>query len=651
MYNQIEKQRQLMESDVTETLKYLKKQKKLDPKFYWSYQVDNNGMFRHLIWMEGKSCVDFEVFGDVVAFDATYKKNKYKFPSVVFSGVNHHLQTIVFGNAIVADEGEGTYIWLLQRFVEAMNGKRPDAVITDGAKAMKLAIEKVFPDAHHRLCGWHLLRNAIANVSNPKFTQQFRKCMLGDYEIDEFKERWASMVNSFGVKDMEWVETTYGIKDMWATAHMRGKFFAGLRLHRGVRHYIRKLLELPESLILKRWTMKAKEAHIRLEQWGSLIGNGSYESKIAAMNDELEGLPFAACGDLGDFKDVMEWVRNKKAELFAKHEKNRKGSSNSAGHNRRNCRRRDDHNQMESGDGGGPEDDDDWSSQTSEEGIDEMGSTSIFRIASTKNDISIFFYVCIVFLKYFLPFDRVSWNMPLWQLIRSCWAVFKIQYCNLKNGHLSLHIVVQSLKIPMEVQHLLNLQPLLPLQLLWLPPLVPIQSHVPRCPSEFLVSLLCYALLLIRYTHDHKALGLMDMDVVYMEVVVLGSNWIGIGVDLCMAHMAHRVVDMSCVEEEVHNHMVGLVGNYKGVHHIHHLGTLPGMALNYSNLVEVGCHERVHHNYCLSMHCGMVFVCGTVEGVVAERVDQILVAPSISDCFDLNACFCYNFHSLQQHWN
>ncbi|XLR43818.1 protein FAR1-RELATED SEQUENCE 5-like [Arachis hypogaea] len=542
MYNQIEKQRQLMESDVTETLKYLKKRKKLDPKFYWSYEVDNNSVFRHLIWMDGKSRVDFEVFGDVMAFDATYKKNKYKFPLVVFSGVNHHLQTIVFGSAIVADEGEGTYIWLLQRFVEAMNGKRPNAVITDGAKAMKLAIEKVFPDAHHRLCGWHLLRNATSNVSNPKFTQQFRKCMLGDYEIDEFEERWASMVNSFGVKNMEWVETTYGIKDMWATAHMRGKFFAGLRttsrceaLHSQVARFVKsgysikeflhhfrrwmgllrnneaeadyytsygfpimqtqvqalersgasvytrevfylfrslllkassviivdwretscsvnydvrkyceltrkwvvsywpgssefrcscqrmesfgipcvhiirlliylQITELPESLILRRWTMKAKEAHIRLEQQGSLVGDGSYESRIAAMNDELEGLPFAACGDLSDFKDVMEWVRNKKAELFAKHKKNREGSSKSAGekfktwtdatskesrdkkkrrrircsrcngigHNRRNCRRGDEHNQMESGDEGGSEDDDDWSSQTSEEEIDEM---------------------------------------------------------------------------------------------------------------------------------------------------------------------------------------------------------------------------------------------------------------------------------------
>jgi len=40
------------------------------------------------------------------------------------------------------------------------------------------------------------------------------------------------------------------------------------------------------------------------------------------------------------------------------------------------------------------------------------------------------------------------------------------------------------------------------------------------------------------------ALGLMDIDMVYMEVVVLGSNWVGIGVVLCMVHMAHRVVDI-----------------------------------------------------------------------------------------------------------
>ena len=35
----------------------------------------------------------------------------------------------------------------------------------------------------------------------------------------------------------------------------------------------------------------------------------------------------------------------------------------------------------------------------------------------------------------------------------------------------------------------------------------------------------------------------MDMEMVNIEVVVLVSNWVGIGVVLYMVHMAHRVVD------------------------------------------------------------------------------------------------------------
>ncbi|KAL4329355.1 hypothetical protein AHAS_Ahas13G0291800 [Arachis hypogaea] len=83
------------------------------------------------------------------------------------------------------------------------------------------------------------------------------------------------------------------------------------------------------------------------------------------------------------------------------------------------------------------------------------------------------------------------------------------------------------------------------------------------------------------------------------------------------------MVVQSYFEEVVHWHMMELAGNYKGVHHI----------------------------YCLGMHCRMVVVHGILEGDVAERVDQILVAPSISDYFDLDACSCNNFHSLQQHWD
>ncbi|KAL4321671.1 hypothetical protein AHAS_Ahas14G0133800 [Arachis hypogaea] len=64
-------------------------------------------------------------------------------------------------------------------------------------------------------------------------------------------------------------------------------------------------------------------------------------------------------------------------------------------------------------------------------------------------------------------------------------------------------------------------------------------------------------------------------------------------------------------------------------------------------VVLVGYHEEVHHNYCLGMHHRMVVGHNALEGVVANRVDQILVAPPIFDCPNIDACLHYSFHSLQ----
>lgn len=41
---------------------------------------------------------------------------------------------------------------LLEQFLEAMNGKSPSSIITDGDVAMKNSIKRVFLSAHHRLC-------------------------------------------------------------------------------------------------------------------------------------------------------------------------------------------------------------------------------------------------------------------------------------------------------------------------------------------------------------------------------------------------------------------------------------------------------------------------------------------------------------------
>ncbi|KAL4287655.1 hypothetical protein AHAS_Ahas19G0207900 [Arachis hypogaea] len=82
-------------------------------------------------------------------------------------------------------------------------------------------------------------------------------------------------------------------------------------------------------------------------------------------------------------------------------------------------------------------------------------------------------------------------------------------------------------------------------------------------------------------------------------------------------------VVQSYVEEGIHRHMVGFVGNYKGV----------------------------HHSYWIDMHLGMVLAHNMLVEVVAKRVDQILVAPPIFDYPILDASFHCNLLFLQHDCN
>ncbi|KAL4395949.1 hypothetical protein AHAS_Ahas01G0043000 [Arachis hypogaea] len=66
--------------------------------------------------------------------------------------VDHHMRMVVFDYAILNNESEDSYVWLLMPFLEAMKGKLPKSVMTDGNLAMKSAVGTVFSGAHYRLC-------------------------------------------------------------------------------------------------------------------------------------------------------------------------------------------------------------------------------------------------------------------------------------------------------------------------------------------------------------------------------------------------------------------------------------------------------------------------------------------------------------------
>ena len=110
MYKHIDKKSRMLGGNAKAAIAYLHNKLKFDPLLYFKFELDLDGSLWHLFWADGKSWVDYQAFRDVLAFDAMYGKHKYKCPLVVFSGVNHHLQTIVFASAIISNEIEETYV-------------------------------------------------------------------------------------------------------------------------------------------------------------------------------------------------------------------------------------------------------------------------------------------------------------------------------------------------------------------------------------------------------------------------------------------------------------------------------------------------------------------------------------------------------------
>ncbi|CAJ2636447.1 unnamed protein product [Trifolium pratense] len=232
LYNYFDKKMReiVKDGDVEASLNYLNVKSSTDPMLYAEYAVNiGDGRMKCLFWADGSSRSDYFCFGDVVAFDTTYKKKKYNYPLIIFSGFNHHSQTIIFGAALVADETTETYKWVLRCFLECMGNKHPKSVVTDGDGDMREAIKQVFPDATYRLCAWHLSKNATENVKNSEFLEGFRKAIYSNFTNDQFEEFWAELIKENELEGNPWVAKTYENKSLWATAYLRDKFFGRLR--------------------------------------------------------------------------------------------------------------------------------------------------------------------------------------------------------------------------------------------------------------------------------------------------------------------------------------------------------------------------------------------------------------------------------------
>ncbi|RVW17997.1 Protein FAR1-related sequence 5 [Vitis vinifera] len=168
IYNHVDAMRrsEIKDGDAEAALAYLCGKAEMDSSFFYKFNIDEESRLANLFWADSTARMDYACFGDVLAFDTTYRTNAYKKPLVVLVGVNHHHQTVVFGCALLIDE-----------------------------RLLK------------HICKVHV------HAGNE----------------EEFEKVWHEMVANLGLNENRWVTEIYGKRKRWAEAYLRGNFFGGMR--------------------------------------------------------------------------------------------------------------------------------------------------------------------------------------------------------------------------------------------------------------------------------------------------------------------------------------------------------------------------------------------------------------------------------------
>ncbi|XP_059649946.1 protein FAR1-RELATED SEQUENCE 5-like [Cornus florida] len=218
-YIRSKRQRDLAYGEAGSLLKYFQKQCLEHPSFFYAVQLNKDEQITNIFWADGIMIIDY---------------------------------------ALMHDETIDSFIWLFETFLEAMSNKKPKTIFIDQDAAMAKALTFVMPETCHQLCTWHIMQNAVKDLSILFKTSNGIKAVLtklmDDYEKEnEFTNTWDNMLSKYNVCENTWLHKLFELITKWAKAYLKREWSAGMRsiqlsesLNASIKDYLKSDHDLPE---------------------------------------------------------------------------------------------------------------------------------------------------------------------------------------------------------------------------------------------------------------------------------------------------------------------------------------------------------------------------------------------------------------------
>ncbi|XXG73186.1 hypothetical protein AAC387_Pa07g2146 [Persea americana] len=277
-----------MGKDGQKLYKHFKQLKETSRLLIFEIESDSEGHVSHVFWTEHIFRASYKEFGDVVGFDTTYQTNKFDLIFGVFTRVNHHGQTTIFGCGFLSNETFESFVWLFKTWLESMPGDPPKAILTDQDPAMRKAIKFVLPTTTHRFCVWHIMQKLNVKLGGVathcgELVWRIKGTVYNSETKAQFVSNWEKTLIEYKVLDNKWLNDMFKNRELWVPIFMQGMFFAGMistQRNESINAFIKQLGTNKDGLC---------DFVMRLE--GAIARLGRNELK--ADHDTLNGKPIS----------------------------------------------------------------------------------------------------------------------------------------------------------------------------------------------------------------------------------------------------------------------------------------------------------------------------------------------------------------------
>jgi uncharacterized UPF0146 family protein len=221
-------------TDMMEVVSIFNKKQAETPGFYYSFELDSEDKVRSIFWTDERCKISYEDCGDCVSFDTTFLTNKYNLPFAPFVGVSRHGTTTLFACCLIVNETADSFEWAFEQFKIAMNGVAPVTIITDQDRGMVAGISRVFPNAIHRVCLFHVKKKLDDKCGstfqkNEGLYEDLQDIIDNSLTVEEFETLWQEMIQKYQVGHIDQFVTMWKNRKKIVPVYFKDKFFPFLQ--------------------------------------------------------------------------------------------------------------------------------------------------------------------------------------------------------------------------------------------------------------------------------------------------------------------------------------------------------------------------------------------------------------------------------------